>query len=557
MTERPAARLWFSARELAGLPGMPEHAQHVPAFARRNGWCARPREDRGGGFEYSLASLPAETRDALVLEVEVVYPKPSAGAGRPRAPIDPRAWDFFRADYLRPEAPCVAACYERLQRVALAHGWTVPSLPTLRRRLQEIPRPVRVLAREGRDALRRMYPAQERDRSVFAAMEAVNADGRRCDVFCAWPDGTIARPVMLAWQDLLSGKILSWRVDRTEHSDLVRLSFGDMVERWGIPGAAWLDNGRGFASKLLTGGTPNRFRFKVKQEDPLGIISQMGVAVHWTTPYSGQSKPVERAFRDLAERIDKHPAFSGAYTGNRPDAKPENYNSRAVPIDEFLRVLDDEVRSHNARPGRRTKVAAGRSFDQVFQASYERVPIRHATAEQRRLWLLAAEGVSASSVDGSVRLAGNRYWTEELSQHAGTRVVIRFDPDALHGSVHCYTLAGAYIGEAECIQAAGFNDTTAARDHARERKRWMRAQREQLAAERRMTALDVAKLLPDTDAPAHANPQPKVLRPQFGRKTGAAAPEQPGGSEQERKERHERFDKAVDAQWARFMERIL
>ncbi len=554
-----SAASWFTADELAGRAGLPAHPRNVRRRARRDGWRSRTRSD--GRLEYHVDSFPIELQEQLVLRVEVVYPSTPArrhAGGAPKAEIAAEAWDFIRSDYLRPEAPCVAACYERLVRVAAERGWRVPSIRTIYRRMEQIPLPVRLLAREGAERLKQAYPAQERDRSVFQALDAVNADGHKFDVFCVWPDGTIARPVMLAWQDLASGKLLSHRVDRTEHSDLVRLSFGDLIDRWGIPGAAWLDNGRGFASKLITGGVANRYRFKVRDEDPLGIIAQMGVTVHWTTPYAGQSKPIERAFRDLCEYVARHPAFAGAYTGNAPNAKPENYRSRAVPIDEFLAVLEQEIRAHNARPGRRTQAAAGRrSFDDVFAESYERAPIRHATAEQRRLWLLAAEGVSAAKVDASVRLAGNRYWCEALSSYAGERLVIRFDPDALHGSVHCYTLAGAYIGEAACIQAAGFNDTAAAREHAQQRKRWMRAQRDQLAAEKRMDAAALARLLPD---PAHDDtPQPRVLRPAFRRKDSSAADFQAGGefSEEGARKREASFDRAVDAAWDQFIDNVV
>jgi len=472
-------------------------------------------------------------------------------AGRPAdTEIDAEAWDLFRADYLRPEAPGVAACYERLERAAAAHGWRVPSRRTMYRLIeQRIAWPVRTLARDGAKALERIYPAQERDRSVFHALQAVNADGHRFDVFCRWPDGTIARPMMLCWQDLASGKLLSYRVDQTEHKDLIRLAFGDLVERWGIPHAAYLDNGRGFASKWLTGGQPTRYRFKIKPEDPVGIITQVGVAVHWTTPYHGQAKPIERAFRDLCEYVAKHPAFSGAYCGNAPDAKPENYGSRAVPIEEFRKVLETEIAAHNARPGRRASVAQGRSFDAVFAESYARVPVRRATAAQRRLWMLAAEGVVASRVDGSVRLAGNRYWTEALATYADQRIIVRFDPDHLHESVHCYERDGREIGEAACIQTAGFNDTRAAREHSRARRTWMRAQREQLDAERRMTALEVAKRLPDGDMAPSPPPERKVVQARFKRK--------PCSSELPTDEtREEAFGRAVDDQWARFIQEV-
>lgn len=433
------------------------------------------------------------------------------------AECSPAAWEFFKADYLRLAAPAAQACYERLMRVAPEKGWTVPSLKSLQRRLdREIPPGAVILAREGREALARSYPAQTRDRSVFHALEAVNADGHKFDVFARWPDGEVARPMMIAWQCLYSGKILGWRVDRSENSDGYRLSFGDMVERYGIPDHAYLDNGRGIASKMLTGGASTRYRFKIKDEDPVGILPQMGVEPHWTTPYHGQAKPIERAFRDLCEYVAKHPAFEGAYTGNSPMAKPENYGSRAIDLADFLAVLDTEIKAHNARSGRRAANCAGRSFDETFAESYARSQIRRATAAQRRLWLLAAEGVRASRQTGAITLMDNTYWSPSLSHYRGEKLVVRFDPDNLHGDVYAYTLEGRFIGAVECAQAAGFNDTRAAREHARLRKQYVNANKTALEREKQLSAADIARQLPaesdDEDPPEH-----RVVRGEFGR----------------------------------------
>jgi len=433
------------------------------------------------------------------------------------AECSPEAWDYYKADFLRLEPPAAAACYERLTRIAAERGWQVPSLMTLDRRLQrELSPQAIVLAREGTEALQRLYPAQSRDRSVLHALEAVNADGHKFDVFVRWPDGTIGRPLMVAWQDIYSGKLLSYRVDRTEHTDSVRLSFGDLVEKFGLPISTYLDNGRAFASKWMTGGAPTRYRFKVKDEDPAGILTLLGVNVHWATPYHGQAKPIERAFRDLCEYVAKHPAFAGAYTGNKPDAKPEDYGSKAIPLAEFLAVLDQEINAHNAREGRRGGVCAGRSFDAVFAESYSRSEIRRATAEQRRLWLLAADGVRAG-VNGEIVLETdkrNRYWCEALARHAGEKLVARFDPQRLHESVYVYRLDGSFIAEAQCHHAAGFNDTQLGREHSRARNQFKRATREQLVAERRMTAIEAAGLLPEAAPPPP--PETKVVRALFG-----------------------------------------
>jgi putative transposase len=465
------------------------------------------------------------------------------------AECSPEAWDYYKADFLRLEQPAAAACYERLTRIAAERGWQVPSPLTLDRRLRrELSPQAIVLAREGTEVLQRLYPAQSRDRSVLHALEAVNADGHKFDVFVRWPDGTVGRPLMVAWQDIFSGKVLSYRVDRTEHTDSVRLSFGDLVEKFGLPVSTYLDNGRAFASKWMTGGTPTRYRFKVKDEDPAGILTTLGVAVHWATPYHGQAKPIERAFRDLCEYVAKHPAFSGAYTGNKPDAKPEDYGSKAIPLAEFLAVLEQEINAHNAREGRRGGVCAGRSFDVVFAESYSRSEIRRATAEQRRLWLLAADGVRAG-INGEIVLETdkrNRYWCEALARHAGEKLVARFDPQRLHESVHVYRLDGTYIAEAACHHAAGFNDSQTGREHSRARNQFKRATREQLAAERRMTAIEAAGLLPES-APPPA-PETKVVRALFGdqlKKVANGGTVNTGVETESRVQHEEHFARAV------------
>lgn len=454
----------------------------------------------------------------LVVGVErtdrVAYLVPRYTGGVATAECPDEGWEILKADFLRPEGPpAFSACFERLERVAKQRAWRLPSAKTLQRRMDaEVAPEVQCLAREGLEALQRHYPPQRRDRSVFAAMEAVNADGHTFDVFVRWPGEQLpVRVVMVGIQDLRSGMILSWRIDRSESAELVRLAFGDMVERYGIPQHAYLDNGRAFASKWLTGQMQHRHRFKIKAEEPRGILTMLGVTVHWVTPYHGQAKPIERAWKDLCETIARHPACAGAYTGNNPMAKPENYGNRAIPLTEFKALVDQEIRAHNARPKRRTAVCGGRqSFQQAFEESYETAPVQLATAEQRRLWLLAAENLTGNRTDGHIALMGNRYWSEEVGRLAGKPLTVRFDPQNLHESVHVYLRDGRYVGTARCIADVGFADVDAARDFARERKTYLRASKEALAAQRRMTPAQVADVLPPL--PEETAPERNVIR---------------------------------------------
>ncbi|WP_194745748.1 transposase domain-containing protein [Thermaurantiacus tibetensis] len=445
------------------------------------------------------------------------------GGGDPAA-IDEEIWQAFVSDWLRPERPTFASCHARAAALAAARGVAVPGLKAFRRRLaREVPREVVVARREGREAVRRMLPPQERSVAALEALELVNVDGHRWDVFVRWPDGRVARPVMVAIQDVYSRKILALRIGETESAVLTRLAFADLFRDFGIPAGCLMDNGRAFASKWITGGAPSRFRFRVRAEEPLGILTLFGIRVHWTTPYRGQSKPIERAFRDFCDAVAKHPALAGAWTGNRPDAKPENYGSQAVPLDQFEAVVRAGIAAHNARRGRRTETAQGRSFDEVFAESYARAPVGRATAEQVRLALLAADRVRADRQSGAIRFCGNSYWSPDCTRLAGQWLTIRFDPDDLHGGIHAYDAAGRFLATVPVWEAAGFLDVEAARRRAKLEAEHRRAVARQVELQGLLEAEELARLyVPEaTDSPQPL-PVATVLRPVRLREAAAA-----------------------------------
>jgi hypothetical protein len=125
--------------------------------------------------------------------------------------------------------------------------------------------------------------------------------------------------------------------------------------------------------------------------------------------------------------------------------------------------------------------------------------------------------------DGAVALqAGtgpqgkNRYGCDAMLSLVGTKVVVRFDPDRLHECVHIYKPDGRYIGQADCIHAAGFGDTSAGRERQRLRKQQLKAAKQAAEAEVRMTALEAAEWMPqpEPEAPLQTN----VVRAAFDHK---------------------------------------
>ncbi|WP_176473623.1 transposase domain-containing protein [Sphingopyxis sp. GW247-27LB] len=438
---------------------------------------------------------------------------PRRAGGGIEAEVDPTLWQELLSDYLRLSGPSWSTCYERIAAKAKAQGIALPHSRTLWRKFKkEVPEQVATLRRKGEEALRGMLPAQIRSVAELQAMDLVNIDGHRCDVFVRMPDGRIIRPTMIAIQDVYSRKFLSWRFAETEDMVTARLVFADLFAKWGIPKGLLTDNGRAFASKWLTGGAKTRFRFKVRDEDPTGLLVALGITIHWAKPYRGQSKPIERGFRDLCDAIAKHPAFEGAYTGNRPDAKPENYGSKAVDFETFQQVWNAGMDAHNRKLGRRSEMAGGRlSFDQVFEESYARAAIGKATDEQLRMALLAADQVRTDRKTGGINLAGNRYWAPELSEIAGQLVTVRFDPEQLHAPIHVYDRAGRFLVTAPLWEATGFLDMAAAKKRQRLERNWKKSAKAATEALDLLSADELVARLPDYDG-EEAVPKPGAAR---------------------------------------------
>ncbi|EOM2240883.1 transposase domain-containing protein [Escherichia coli] len=434
-----------------------------------------------------------------------------------KSEFDEDAWQFLIADYLRPEKPAFRKCYERLELAAREHGWSIPSRATAFRRIQQLNEAMVVACREGEHALMHLIPAQQRTVEHLDAMQWINGDGYLHNVFVRWFNGDVIRPKTWFWQDVKTRKILGWRCDVSENIDSIRLSFMDVVTRYGIPEDfhITIDNTRGAADKWLTGGAPNRYRFKVKEDDPKGLFLLMGAKMHWTSVVAGkgwgQAKPVERAFGvgGLEEYVDKHPALAGAYTGPNPQAKPDNYGDRAVDAELFLKTLAEGVAMFNARTGRETEMCGGKlSFDDVFEREYARTIVRKPTEEQKRMLLLPAEAVNVSrkgefalKVGGSLKGAKNVYYNMALMNAGVKKVVVRFDPQQLHSTVYCYTLDGRFICEAECLSPVAFNDAAAGREYRRRQKQLKSATKAAIKAQKQMDALEVAELLPQIAEP--------------------------------------------------------
>jgi len=57
---------WWTAKELAGMPGMPGSKRGINKKALKEAWPHKPREGQGGGREFPLEALPVKTQQAII-----------------------------------------------------------------------------------------------------------------------------------------------------------------------------------------------------------------------------------------------------------------------------------------------------------------------------------------------------------------------------------------------------------------------------------------------------------------------------------------------------------
>jgi putative transposase len=119
---------YFTAQELAGLPGMPKTSSAVTRRAKNAAWTSRQRSGRGGGLEYHIDNLPKETRDALLEQAisnvsEDLCALPAVkAAALPAVPAENLPAPATLARWQRDTMDARCAILNLVEQLAEAHG---------------------------------------------------------------------------------------------------------------------------------------------------------------------------------------------------------------------------------------------------------------------------------------------------------------------------------------------------------------------------------------------------------------------------------------------------
>lgn len=365
----------------------------------------------------SVNGQPRELWEALLL--------PRYKGRTKEADLTAEAWEWIRARYLSTSEPPAHVVIKEARKEGAARGWLLPSDKTIIRKLNALPAPIVILGRKGKEAFDATFPAAERDFSAYGLHDTWVSDGRRVDVFCRWPDGTVSRPFIVAWCDMRTRMVLGARGGFNATSNLVLASFHAALERVHIkPQRALLDNGREYAAKQVTGGQKTRYRFKMNEGDPIGALTRMGIEVDWARPYRGQEKPIESFWKYIANHLDKLPEFQGAYCGKDTVSKPEDLDrDKAIPIETYAsklaEILEEFNLEHEHRGRGMDRKAPARLYEELLQAEPHKEWPRP-LAEDMRLLCLEQRTLTLNNRDASIRFnfAGYgdvRYWSEVLA----------------------------------------------------------------------------------------------------------------------------------------------
>ena len=451
-------------------------------------------------------------------------------------------WTAWKSDYLRLAAPPGTHVHDRLRLDhAEPNDWCLPPVESfLSRTRREFTEFEITLARRGMIAALDLYPHQIRTVDGLEALQIINGDGHKFKLLVRFPTGRIGRPVGWFWQDVRTRYVPSYELGETESADLLRTSLFRLITRWGKPSRVVVDNTLAAAAKWLTGGQRGRKRWKSTKEELQGILALLRIRYRPTQVDRNaaergvgraRAKPIERIFGvgDLAERIEKHPDLEGAYTGRSTEDRPENHRAEPADWETFVRVVEECVRIHCSRGGRRTEIANGRSLDEIWADEYGRIVAQKLSPAQASILLLAPEPITVNE-DGTFALkAGrgahipnNRYYHPSLVGRTRQRFVARFNPGDLHGPVHVHTMDGRFVCTAACRHKVGFADTEAARAYERARKQQARAAKRSLEAKGVVVGLRRARR-----APAVVPSEPDVRPAAVGLVAGSGLPELP------------------------------
>lgn len=466
--------------------------RYVKAYNEACAWADKLQKESGVGFEFfkvlCLCRKPKESGTFPSIKPEVKQ-------------VIKNIW--FNEDFAA-NLGTRKMLYEKLTLVANVNKWEkIPSYQTVTRYItylmeDEGMKNAHFLASKGsREYKNKVMVKGSRDTSGLKVMQIVMGDEHTFDCWVAYkqPNGKVIpiKPHLAAWVDMRSRAIMGDVLCKDANSDILKQSLLKMMysEPGGIPEYLYIDNGKDYTAKTMTGRDRNDRSGMDFDDTTKGFYKSIGIKDdHRALPYEPWSKgQIERFFRTVCNRFTKwFKSYTGTLTGSKTsdkvtkDIKRMCENGELLTMEEFYEEWHKwltEVYMHTEHGGlKKAKETHKTPYDcfmneeRYFKAA---PPKSYAT-----LLMMKSENVLVRNI-GIVRW-GFEYRSDELCDYIGRKMDIKYDPDDM-STLYVFDKNGKKVCEAYCqelLQVAPKVSQKALEEHLKMQKRQQKRDRERL-----------------------------------------------------------------------------
>lgn len=381
-------------------------------------------------YEISEKSIRRWTADYESYGFMGLLRKPKIKVGSVK--LTPQAIKFIRGCYLQPIEPEISHVYRMYLGQAKREDWQVVSYDTVKRAIDRIPKNEVIMARKGEKVYNaQCMPKITRDYSDLLINEYWVGDGHTLAIWT--PDkGRIIRYTFSAWMDMRSRAMVGWCIAKHSSSEVIASALRSGVERFGVPGHCYMDNGKDYRSEYLNAGmADSRYKFL---QDYKGVFASLNIGTKFATPFYAWAKPIERNFKTFSSKFSR---YITGFCGESIDRKPHNLKKNDIlltniDIETVAKAIEAYQDAYNNTPH------SGLGGKTPMEIVHSTELYRHdvPTAEELDMLMLKVVG-TRKITDSGIKLFNVWYFSDQIVNYYNKDAVIRYDPHKI-GELYVY-----------------------------------------------------------------------------------------------------------------------
>ena len=334
--------------------------------------------------------------------------------------------------YAQPQKPSLAYCVEALA-AELPPNIAMPSYSQARRFLEKMGNVDKQKGRMGAREIKNIKPFVRRDTKELWPGDVYTADGHTFDAEVANPmHGRPFKPEITSVLDVATRKIVGWSVALAESTWAVLDALRMSTIYSGIPALFYVDNGGGYKNIAMS-------------HESTGFMARLSITITHSLPYNSQARGLEeRSHKTIWVRGAKTlPTYMGkdmdreakqkVHKITRKDIKTTGTSKLLMPWDDFVKWAEEQAEAYNNRPhralpkiygkdGKKRHMTPNESWQQAIDEGW--TPVNVEPEEANDLFRPYKE---ATTTRGEVTLFSNTYFSHELEQFTGEKVLVGYD----------------------------------------------------------------------------------------------------------------------------------